>query len=95
MKRLLSLILAAVLLISAVPITASAAKGVTIEQKFNLLLDDLNVTEDPTYAGSYYKELAQYPADSPDWVLIHGGAVTIGSAAMYHDLRAEIGRAHV
>ena len=91
MKRLLSLILAAVLLISAVPITASAAKGVTIEQKFNLLLDDLNVTEDPTYAGSYYKELAQYPADSPDWVLIHGGAVTIGSAAMYHDLRAVLG----
>ncbi|MBQ7218928.1 MAG: hypothetical protein IJS27_05415, partial [Ruminococcus sp.] len=76
MKRLLSLILAAVLLISAVPITASAAKESTVEEKFKRILDDYEFEQD--YWGElpsryYYQELAQYPEENPDWVLIQGG----------------------
>ena len=76
MKQLLSLILAAVLLISAVPITASAAKESTVEEKFKRILDDYEFEQD--YWGElpsryYYQELAQYPEENPDWVLIQGG----------------------
>lgn len=97
MKRLLSLILAAVLLISGVPITASAAKAATVEEKFKRLLDDYEFERDddgwlPT--KYYYSELAQYPEKDPDWVLIQGGMNYAESREEEH-IRAMLGNKFV
>ena len=80
MKRMLAFLLCAVLLISCLPLTAMAAKSDTaqtsaasVEQKFRLLLEDLElVAENPDYEY-FYEELGQYPAKNPEWILISGG----------------------
>lgn len=79
MKRIISVLLAAVLLLTAVPITAGAAKDTAVEQKFRLLLDDYDFQPDcdgnlPLRQRDHYYELAQYPQTDPDWVLFSGGA---------------------
>lgn len=80
MKRIVAVLLTAILLISCLPLTAMAAKpdtaqtsAASVEQKFRLLLEDLElVAENPDYEY-FYEELGQYPAKNPEWILISGG----------------------
>ena len=70
MKRLIAILLSAVLLIACLPLTAAAAKETSIEQKFRLLLEDMEIAYGAHRPdSSYYKELAQNDA----WVLFRGG----------------------
>ena len=81
MKRILAVLLTAILLISCLPLSAMAAatdtapvSSASIEQKFKLLLEDMEL--DPTIYRAdryFYEELAQYPQDDPEWVLIRAG----------------------
>ena len=79
MKRIVAVLLTAILLLSCLPLTAMAAKSDTaqtaagVEAKFRLLLEDLElVAENPDYEY-FYDELGQYPAKDPEWILISGG----------------------
>ncbi len=79
MKRTTAFLLAAILLLSCVPIAASAAQTDTAltsagtEAKFRLLLEDLELKWYHHADDYFYHELAQYPEKDPEWVLIRGG----------------------
>ena len=69
MKKLISVILALVLILSCLPLTA-AAKETSVEQKFKLLLEDMEITylfHQPD--RFYYEELQK----GDGWVLIRAG----------------------
>ena len=69
MKKLIALILAVILTLTCLPFSA-AAKETGIEQKFRLLLEDMEL-DDAFSADRYlYEEKAQYPEKNPEWVLI-------------------------
>ena len=78
MKKLISVFLALVLIASCLQLTA-AAKDMSIEQKFRLMLEDMEL--DPSSLHStdryFYEELAQYPAQDPDWVLLRAGLTSL------------------
>ena len=79
MKRIVAVLLTAIILISCLPLTAVAAKtdtaqtAVGVEAKFRLLLEDLELKwyHDPD--DYFYHELAQYPAKNPEWILLRAG----------------------
>lgn len=71
MKRTLAILLSLVLLVSCLPLTVSAAKELSVEDKFRLLLSDINVADNPQYGDFYYTELL----NGDSWTLIQGGAV--------------------
>lgn len=80
MKRTIAILLTVLLLIACLPLTAMAAKtdaaetSASTEQKFRLLLEDLELVENVHQSDRYfYEELGQYPAKNPEWVLIRGG----------------------
>lgn len=43
MKKLISVMIALMLIVSCLPLTATAAKDTSIEAKFRLLLDDMQI----------------------------------------------------
>ena len=98
MKRMLAFLLCAVLLISCLPLTAMAAKSDTaqtsaasVEQKFRLLLEDLElVAENPDYEY-FYEELGQYPAKDPEWILISGGLLQQADPRQYRKPAVQAG----
>ena len=69
MKKLIAITLTLVLILTCLPLSA-AAKEASIEQKFRLLIEDMEL--DPAYSADryLYEEKAQYPAKDPEWVLI-------------------------
>lgn len=70
MKRTLAILLSLVLLISCLPLTVSAAKELSVEDKFKLLLSDMEL--DPTLHQQehyYFSTLESTDA----WVLLRGG----------------------
>ena len=69
MKRTIAVLLTVFLLISCLPLTAMAAKtdtaetSASTEQKFRLLLEDLELVDNVHQSDRYfYEELGQYPA---------------------------------
>ena len=78
MKKLISVILALVLILSCLPLTA-AAKETSIEAKFRLLLEDMEL--DPAIHSAdryFYQELISYPnVKDTEWVLIRAGLSNI------------------
>ncbi len=70
MKRILSILLTAILMLSCLPLTVSAAKDLSVEDKFKLLLNDMELDE-TIYQPEQYYYAELYSAD--DWVLFRGG----------------------
>ena len=81
MKKLISVILALVLILASMPLTA-AAKETSIEQKLRLLLEDMELDSAYSVDRLLYEEKAQYPAQDPEWVLIRAEMIPEGSAAV-------------
>ena len=86
MKRLTAVLLAVILLISLVPLSANAATkdtaetAASTERKFQLLLEDLELVENVHQSDRYfYEEIGQYPAKNPEWVLIRGGLIDLSA----------------
>lgn len=84
MKRMLAILLCAVLLLSALPILSAGAKEASIEQKFKLLLDDIEIAYPHHYANQYYfDELKK----GDGWTLIRGGMSDTNPLDKTPDLR--------
>ena len=78
MKKLIALALALILTLAALPFTA-AAKELNVEQKFRLLIEDMELDPAVHSADRYfYEELAtHYNAGSPEYVLIRAGLINL------------------
>ena len=83
MKKLIAVILSLMLIVSCLPLTATAAKDTSIEQKFRLLLDDMEIAYAYHQPGSYYyEELTR--ADT--WTLICGGMNDLNPSNQAHTM---------
>ena len=68
MKKLISVILALVLIVSCLPLTA-AAKSLSVKDKLKLLIDDMDYNRAEYFDEVYYNEIAS----TDSWVLFYGG----------------------
>lgn len=83
MKRTLAILLCAALLLSCLPILSAGAKEIGIEQKFKLLLDDIEIAYPHHQANQYYfAELKK----TDSWTLIRGGMRDLNQLAKTPDL---------
>ena len=77
MKRTLAILLCLGLLLGCLPLSA-AAKELSVKDKFLMLLNDMELDPKIYQPDRYhYEELAQYPQDDPEWVLIRAGLTDI------------------
>lgn len=83
MKRTLAILLCAALLLSCLPILSAGAKEIGVEQKFKLLLDDIEIAYPHHQANQYYfAELKK----TDSWTLIRGGMRDLNQLAKTPDL---------
>ena len=83
MKKLISVMIALMLIVSCLPLTVSAAKETSIEQKFRLLLDDMEIAYAYHQPDSYYyEELAHMDT----WTLICGGMNDLNPSNQAHKM---------